>query len=74
MDCAEAIKDGRKVLPERHVAHGWLISPTGRRITPMCPICAQVCIDEYATKLGEQWTYENVPETYYEPRGRRVSA
>lgn len=49
--------DGKGVR-QSHLAEGYIISPTGRRIGAMCRACAQVVIDEYQTKLGQTWTFE----------------
>jgi hypothetical protein len=46
-------------IRQSHSAEGYIISPTGRRISAMCRSCAQVVIDEYKEKLGEIWTFEN---------------
>lgn len=44
---------------ENHAAEGWIVSPEGRRISPMCARQAQEAIDEYAAKLGEIWTFKH---------------
>lgn len=49
--------DGKGIL-QSHLAEGYIISPTGRRIGAMCRSCAQVVIEEYQTKLGQTWTFE----------------
>ena len=43
---------------EDHEADGWIVSPEGRRISPMCRQQAREVIAEYAMKLGEAWTFE----------------
>ena len=40
-----------------HPAHGWLLAPDGRRIVAQCRMHAQMAIDEYVEKLGEQWSF-----------------
>ncbi len=42
---------------EDHQAEGWIVSPEGRCISPMCERQAQEMINEYAMKLGEEWTF-----------------
>lgn len=45
-------------IRQSHLATGYIISPTGRRIGAMCESCAQEVIDEYREKLGQVWTFE----------------
>lgn len=40
-----------------HRAEGWLCAPDGSRIVSMCRMHAEECIQEYADKLGEHWTF-----------------
>lgn len=42
-----------------HPAEGWLHAPSGDRVPGpgMCRKHAEVVIAEYATKLGESWTF-----------------
>lgn len=47
-----------KGIRQSHLAEGYIISPTGRRIGAMCRACAQVVIDEYQTKLSQTWEFE----------------
>jgi hypothetical protein len=41
-----------------HDAEGFIVSPEGMRVQPMCRQHAQHLIDEYAISPGETWTFE----------------
>ncbi len=44
-------------LGQDHQATGWIVTPEGKRIAPMCEACAAPVIAEYAEKLGEAWRW-----------------
>jgi hypothetical protein len=50
LTCAE-------VTPSQHDAGGFLVSPEGNRVLPMCRYHAEHLIAQYA-KSGEAWTFE----------------
>ena len=50
--------DGRGVVTD-HAAEGWLMAPEGRRIQAMCRFHALACVEEYATRLDETWTFDD---------------
>jgi len=60
--CIDGHVDSRWAADD-HAAQGWLRSPDGRRIQPMCEAHAQEVVREYAEKLDEAWTFD--PEVTY---------
>jgi hypothetical protein len=49
--------DGKGIV-QSHFAEGWIISPQGKPIAPMCADHAKEVIDEYREKLGVVWTFD----------------
>jgi len=45
-----------------HPATGWLVSPSGRRVAPMCARHANRAIIRAEFEIGEHWWFEPVHE------------
>lgn len=56
--CMFKCHDGLGRTEAGHFADGWIIAPSGRKISPMCRGHAAAVIEEYRSKLGEAWTFD----------------